>query len=110
LINPLKSFSQICVEHGIAYSEILKVARHLVFWSQAKIIYPINLKQVYVLSRSLPESQYPEISRAFNSRYSHLEKITFEKVSFIEQQYAYFRCFGCSPFQKSSRLIYNPRR
>lgn len=33
LINPLKSFSQICVEHGTAYSEILKVARHLVFWN-----------------------------------------------------------------------------
>ncbi len=33
LINPLKSFSQICVEHGFAYSEILKVAKHLVFWS-----------------------------------------------------------------------------
>lgn len=55
LINPLKSFSQICVEHGLAYSEILKVAKHLVFWSQAKVIYPVTLKQVYVINSKVDE-------------------------------------------------------
>jgi hypothetical protein len=29
------------VENGVAYSEVLKVAKHLVFWKYARIIYPI---------------------------------------------------------------------
>jgi hypothetical protein len=47
----MKSFSQICVEHGVAYSEMLKVAKHSVFWNQAKVIHPINHKSVYVLNK-----------------------------------------------------------
>jgi Nitrogen Permease regulator of amino acid transport activity 3 len=50
MITPTKSLSQICVEHGLAYSELLKVAKHLVYWNQAKIIYPITLQQVYVIN------------------------------------------------------------
>jgi hypothetical protein len=50
LINPIRSLSELCVEYGTSYSEILKAARHLVFWRQARIIYPIALKQIYVIS------------------------------------------------------------
>lgn len=62
LINPLKSLSDLCVEHGTSYSEVLKAARHLVFWRQARIIYPISLKQVYVISNQFEPKRLPEIS------------------------------------------------
>ena len=80
LINPLKSLSELCVEYGTAYSEILKAARHLVFWRQARIIYPISLKQVYVISSEFNHKRLPEISADFSKKFQHLPKLTFEKV------------------------------
>ena len=80
LINPLKSLSELCVEYGTSYSEVLKAARHLVFWRQARIIYPISLKQVYVISNEFNPKRLPEISAEFSKKFSNLPKLTFDKV------------------------------
>jgi len=65
LINPLKSLSELCVEYGNAYSEILKAARHLVFWNQGRIIYPITLKQIYCINKEFDSHFANEISVEF---------------------------------------------
>ncbi len=64
----------------MAYSEIVKAARHILFWNQAKIIYPINLKQIYVINNDIFMQPLQEISRKFQQKFAHIEKITFEKV------------------------------
>lgn len=65
LVTPTKSMSQMCVEHGLAYSEILKVARHMVFWNQAKIIYPITLQQVYVINSQVTQKEIHQCAKVF---------------------------------------------
>ncbi len=61
---------------------MLKVARHLVFWNQAKIIYPINLKEVYVLSDN-EEHLRMDIAQIFNQKFYQFDKMTFEKVRLL---------------------------
>lgn len=78
ILNPLRSLSQLCVENGIAYSEMLKVAKHLIFWNQCKIIYPISLKQIYILSRN-SEYMNPDLASQFTSKFKQF-KNTFEKA------------------------------
>jgi hypothetical protein len=82
-INPLKSLSELSVEFGTSYSEVLKAARHLVFWRQARIIYPISLKQVYVISNEFNPKRLQEISADFSKKFSNLPKLTFDKVKNI---------------------------
>ncbi len=80
LINPLKSLSELCVEYGTAYSEILKAARHLVFWKHATIIYPISLKSIYVIKSDFNHSRIHELSLEFTKKFNLLSKLTLEKV------------------------------
>jgi hypothetical protein len=68
------------VEFGTSHSEVLKAARHLVFWRQARIIYPISLKQVYVISDEFNPKILPQISAEFSKKFSNLPKLTFDKV------------------------------
>ncbi len=58
----------------------MKIAQHLVFWNQAKIIYPISLKQVYVLNKDC-EIEKPEYALKFNAKFIHL-KISYTRVRF----------------------------
>jgi hypothetical protein len=68
------------VEFGTSYSEVLKAARHLVFWRQARIIYPISLKQVYIISDEFNPKIITQISAEFSKKFSNLPKLTFDKV------------------------------
>ncbi|CAI2362916.1 unnamed protein product [Moneuplotes crassus] len=42
-ISPLKSFSEICLETELSIDEVLRCAKHLLYWNQAKLIYPIRI-------------------------------------------------------------------
>eukprot|EP00347_Sterkiella_histriomuscorum_P020737 403336668 len=65
-------------KNGLAFSEIVKVVQHLIFWNQAKIIYPINLKQIYVLNSEISIANQ-ETAQKFYTKFNHL-KITFAQV------------------------------
>lgn len=55
ILKSTKNFEQMCAEHGLQFSEIVKVVKHLVYWGLGRLIYPIQSGNVYILT--------PEIAR-----------------------------------------------
>ena len=46
----MRSFQSICVDNGVTFEEIVRVVKHLLFWSLGKVIYPISPSSIYKLT------------------------------------------------------------
>ena len=51
-MTPLKSFDELSLETEISLDEIMIWVKHLLYWNQGKIIYPIRVDNVYRISNT----------------------------------------------------------
>ena len=52
LMTPLKSFKELSLETDITLDEIMLCIKHLLYWNQGKIIYPIRVDNIYRVSNT----------------------------------------------------------
>ena len=52
LMTPLKSFKELSLETDITLDEIMLCVKHLLYWNQGKIIYPIRVDNIYRVSNT----------------------------------------------------------
>jgi nitrogen permease regulator 3-like protein len=75
-VNPTRSFEQLQTILDCSISQIYRLAAHLHFWSQAKIIQTLSTRNVYVLSDSADFSKLEEMSIDFASRFAPLNMVS----------------------------------
>lgn len=50
-MDPIKTFSTLCLENGLTFEDIVLVIKHLLYWGLGKVIYPVMASSVYVLTQ-----------------------------------------------------------
>ena len=50
MIDPVKNFAALCLEHGLTYEELILAVKHLLYWGLGKLVSPIQPNSVYVLT------------------------------------------------------------
>ena len=82
-ISPLKSFADISLETELSLEEIFRCAKHLIYWKQAKLIYPIkiNVKNLEVeninLSNIYRVSDTAVINKKVEKKFDEFMKMNF---------------------------------
>ncbi|UJR33890.1 hypothetical protein I4U23_021310 [Adineta vaga] len=67
------SMSRLAIETGVPLSQIYRLTSHLLYWGRAKLIYPINDDNIYIIS--------PDADISKNGSLAKLYKDTFQNTT-----------------------------
>jgi len=78
--SPLKSFQTLAADADLVLDQVYQLARHLVYWAKATVIFPLCESNVYVVSPTAPLSVDSSLTEEFSERFpgSHLLSVLSE--------------------------------
>ncbi|CAB3379353.1 Hypothetical predicted protein [Cloeon dipterum] len=73
--SPVKSFQVLAADADIVLDHVYKIARHLVYWAKAKVIFPLCESNVYVVSPTAPLAVH-SLTEAFSEKFQGTNLLT----------------------------------
>ncbi|CAF3736451.1 unnamed protein product [Adineta steineri] len=65
------SMSRLSIETGVPLSQIYSLASHLLYWGRAKIMYPINDENIYIISPDADISKQGSLSKLYRETFQN---------------------------------------